>query len=281
MTDNTDIVEAEFVESNDQTSKAIQIRQMDVEYALEVYHKTVKFWQNVLKEGSDYGTIPGTNKPTLYKAGAEKFHRFFGFSASIKRTSAAEQWDVPISLTTFPVFSYTYETTLTDQAGNLVVTCEGNTNSYEDKYRWRWVYKKALGEFAAVIDQLETRDSRSGTQYKIPNTNIYTQINTLMKISQKRSYVGAVMIGANATEFFTQDMEDMSGLDTDAAHIRNLVPRTQPAKELVMKWTHDHLDVEKPGPLVKSVLDEHEVEFPNLDLFHDILDWCEEAAKKK
>ncbi len=38
---------------------------------------------------------------------------------------------------------------------------------------------------------------------------IFDQINTIQKMAQKRSLVGAVLIATGATEFFTQDLEDL------------------------------------------------------------------------
>ena len=33
--------------------------------------------------------------------------------------------------------------------------------------------------------------------------------NTIMKIAQKRAFVGAMLLATGASEFFTQDIEDM------------------------------------------------------------------------
>src|SRR4029079_16350667 len=41
------------------------------------------------------------------------------------------------------------------------------------------------------------------------NQDIYDQVNTIQKIAQKRSLVSAALLGVNASEFFTQDMEDL------------------------------------------------------------------------
>jgi hydroxymethylpyrimidine/phosphomethylpyrimidine kinase len=42
----------------------------------------------------------------------------------------------------------------------------------------------------------------------IPNSEIFDQINTIQKMAQKRSLVGAVLIATGASKFFTQDLED-------------------------------------------------------------------------
>jgi len=51
------------------------------------------------------------------------------------------------------------------------------------------------------------------TVYRIPNEGIFDQINTIDKMAQKRAMVAAVLIGVNASEFFTQDLEDLQTVD--------------------------------------------------------------------
>lgn len=55
-----------------------------------------------------------------------------------------------------------------------------------------------------------TRDAWEidATQYRIPNPEICDQVNTFLKMGQKRAHVGATINATSASEFFTQDMED-------------------------------------------------------------------------
>jgi hypothetical protein len=69
------------------------------------------------------------------------------------------------------------------------------------------------------------------TLYAIPNTEIADLVNTILKMAQKRSLVAVVLIGANASEWFTQDMEDFidgSFVDADATPVQT--PPAQTAK---------------------------------------------------
>jgi len=62
------------------------------------------------------------------------------------------------------------------------------------------------------------------TLYAIPNIEIADLVNTILKMAQKRSLVASVLIGANASEWFTQDMEDFidgSFVDADATPVSN------------------------------------------------------------
>jgi len=47
-----------------------------------------------------------------------------------------------------------------------------------------------------------------GTEYRIPNINVFDVVNTIDKMAQKRALVAAVLVATNASEFFTQDLED-------------------------------------------------------------------------
>lgn len=79
------------------------------------------------------------------------------------------------------------------------------------------MFRKAIeaGEF-----EIDHRTTKKGepidwvvidtTLYRIPNDDIPSLVNTIIKISQKRAYVGAIITAANASEFFTQDLEDMA-----------------------------------------------------------------------
>jgi len=50
-----------------------------------------------------------------------------------------------------------------------------------------------------------------GLLYRVPNDEIFDLVNTIDKMACKRALVAAALIGANASEFFTQDLDDMEG----------------------------------------------------------------------
>ena len=49
-----------------------------------------------------------------------------------------------------------------------------------------------------------------GELYRIPNPDVHSLVNTIQKMAQKRAMIGATLPAVNASEFFTQDVEDMS-----------------------------------------------------------------------
>lgn len=151
--------------------------QMSTAEAIEVYREMREFVAAILAEGRDFGIIPGTNKPTLLKAGAEKLCRFFGLSSTFNLVDKLENWTA--SENDPPLFAYVYRCTLTKN-GIIIAECDGQANTWESRY---------------------------GKQRQQP----YALINTVMKQAQKRAFVGAVLLACNASEYFTQDMEDIGG----------------------------------------------------------------------
>ena len=190
--------------------------------------------REVMVEGEHYGVIPGTSKLTLLKPGAELLNNMYGFLLdSVEIVERTEQWDVPVTETSFPLFRYITRCTLKDRNGITVSTGVGECNSYESKYRWRvanrrcprcgketiikgkvefgggWVCFKSKGGCGARFrDGDEAIESqRAG---RVPNENIYDQVNTLLKMPKKRSYIDACLSATRTSGIFTQDMEDLS-----------------------------------------------------------------------
>lgn len=106
-----------------------------------------------MKEGVDFGTIPGTNKPTLLKPGAEKLGNLYGLAPVQEVTKRIEDWDRGF-------FFYEVKTTLTRiSTGDVVAEGLGSCNSKESRYRWRWVAEEKIPKGVSKND-LETRSSK-------------------------------------------------------------------------------------------------------------------------
>ena len=82
--------------------------------------------QQAVKPGHDIGIIPGTDKPTLLKPGAEKIVMMMGLSSRYEIMDKVEDYDKGF-------FSYNIRCTLSRQGIDI---CEGvgNCNSRESKY---------------------------------------------------------------------------------------------------------------------------------------------------
>ncbi len=196
------------------------------------------FVKSVMVKDSDYGTIPGTNKPTLYQQGAQKLAEVYGFSHRFEIT-ASKDWDRGF-------FEFDVRCLLISRRdGSLVAEGVGSANSHESKYRWRWIFEEDLdpsldksklvkqarpkwvfdNEVPAGVDRkkLKTQERESkkppfrkymvydvgGTAYRVPNPDVADVVNTLQKMACKRAYVHAVIGATRSSDLFTQDVEDL------------------------------------------------------------------------
>ncbi len=275
---------------------------MQMSQAVKRYNDLLDFTKQIMREGKDYGTIPGVDKPSLFKPGAEKLCNFFGLTPKFVVVKETEHWDGEE-----PFFYYWYKCQL--WRGNvLIAEGDGSCNSRETKYRYRWVAEDQVPshlnrakllfragkatEPAFAIEKGETggkygkpaaywqafRDaihdgvavpgkklSSTGkemntwtiesTVYRIPNPEISDAVNTIQKMSQKRALVAVTLIGCNASEYYTQDIEDMETINVPFS----VVPAT-------------HAPSETPAQAQKRVLDKKLEEMKNGKSYADVSD---------
>lgn len=173
------------------------------------YNALVEFVKTVMQTGRDFGVIPGTAKPTLLKPGAEKLCTLFGLKPEFECFDSVKDWDKGF-------FYFAYRCTLR-RGGEVIATGEGSCNSREKKYRWRYVPEFAATDDekarAARREQKTGRGGRTYTMLVIENSEPFDLVNTLQKMAQKRALIAATLIGVNASEFFTQDVEDMQAIE--------------------------------------------------------------------
>ncbi len=163
------------------------------------------FVNRMLKENTDYGTIPGVEKPSLLKPGAEKLEKLF----TLRHRKECIEKEIGKD---YSFIKYTYRTSIFNKQGQLVATCEGSCNSHEKKYRSHWVFANQATEEEMNAGRLEKRKSKKGGDYDVyvvDKKDFYDLENTIMKMAQKRSYVGAILEATNSSSRFTQDVEDM------------------------------------------------------------------------
>jgi predicted RNA-binding Zn-ribbon protein involved in translation (DUF1610 family) len=212
-----------------------------VNTAIDHYNTLVLFMQRSLRDGLDYGKIPGCgDKPILFKPGAEKIATLFGLRESLERIEAVKDW----TGRTFgePFFSFEYKCTLRNHEGQVIAECFGSCNSWEEKYRYRTAERVCPQCGAAAIKRSQYEDRQSGDkgwychsksggcnakfrsddpqitsqqQGKTPNDRVFDQVNTIDKMAQKRSIVGAVILAANASNFFAVEHTEIQTIDAD------------------------------------------------------------------
>jgi hypothetical protein len=180
------------------------------------YNMVVEYTKKMMKAGKDYGSIPGTKtKPTLLKPGAEKLCTLFGM---------VPRFEILDKITDFEsgLFYFQYLCKL-EKDGRLIGTGIGSCNSKEKKYRWRYVMEwdatDADKDNAVEVIKFKARNGKKYTKYKFENSEPFELVNTIDKMAQKRSLVAATLIATNASEFFTQDIEDLDIIEGDFTHI--------------------------------------------------------------
>ena len=203
---------------------------MSVEDAVERYGLLVQFVSTLLKADIDYGQIPGTNKPTLLKPGAEKLLTFFGLTKRFTLLEKVEDWigDAHGG----PFFYYMYRSALYN-GDQLIAESDGSCNSHESKYRYRKAEREcpACGGAFIIKGKAEygggwlcfAKKGGCGAKFRdgdaviegqqvgrVVNPDIADQVNTIQKMAQKRALIAATLLAVNASEFFTQDLEDMA-----------------------------------------------------------------------
>ena len=198
----------------------------------------------------DYGVIPGTGKPTLLKPGAEKLTRLLGLAENYEMLDVIEDYEKPL-------FAYRVKCILTHLAtGNQVAQGLGQCNSQESRYRWRWLWPDDVSQSqrqGLVTRKVRTKQGQV-IQYRIPNDDLATQVNTILKMACKRAFVGAVLSAARLTDVFTQDMEDLRGPveQDDLTHTGEAAQPTGPgeplAKPLPSKTPREETQPIAPAP---------------------------------
>lgn len=200
---------------------------MDIGLAIQRREQIVKFVQAIMVRDTDFGIIPGTDKPTLLKPGAEKLATFFGLTKRFQIVERLEDWtghehDGEL------FFYYLYRCGLY-RGSVLIAEADGSCNSFEAKYRWRkaericptcgqanirkskqgggWYCWQKLGGCGATF-KAGNQAIESQEVGRIPNPDVADQVNTVQKMAQKRALIAATLLAVNASEFFTQDLED-------------------------------------------------------------------------
>ena len=150
----------------------------------------------VMKPEVHYGVIPGTDKPTLYKQGAEVLCMAF---------RVADSYQVE-DLSTADVVRYRVTCTGVHQMNGIVLgTGMGEASSGEEKYKWRKAWDE---EFDATPANL--RRIKSG-KYKTKQvrTEPADLANTILKMANKRAKIAMTINVTACGDMFGQDLEDM------------------------------------------------------------------------
>lgn len=172
----------------------------------------------LLQKDKDYGVVPGVSKPSLLKPGAEKYNAAYGLMArftvaekevdhhiSIQWIKRQAQWSgargqrkkemVETRGESFGLYRYVINCELIDRAtGDVVGSSLGSCSTLESKY----------------VDR--PRDLE----------------NTVIKMAEKRAYIGATLLTHGLSEQFTQDVEDTGVASDDSSALQPVEPDPGP-----------------------------------------------------
>ncbi len=212
--------------------------------------RIARMQKELLIEGVDYGNVPGVDKPSLGKPGAEKLGLAYSLAARVEtRLTIGDGLTAP---------TITYDATCHLHLGSFdgpeVGVGHGSCNSWESKYRWRnqerlcptcgnpaiiagkaeygggWLCFKKRGGCGAKFGSEDPRIT--GQQVgREENPEPWDLANTLMKMAEKRSHVDSILRTTAASGIFTQDLEEnVVVIDVTPAVAPKAAATTRPAQ---------------------------------------------------
>lgn len=196
----------------------------------------------VMVEGVHYGKVPGVNKPTLLKPGAEALSVTFRLAPSYDsdRTfhdgghltviTRARLTHIPTGLTIAEGegLCTTYESKYAYRQGGRVCPECGEPQIKKSKFPpkagdydgWQrgdkpgWYCFQKLGGCGMNFAANDTRITEQSTG-RTANPDLPDAWNTVLKMANKRALVAAILNGTAASDIFTQDVEDAGTVAAD------------------------------------------------------------------
>lgn len=156
----------------------------------------------VMKKDEHYGIIPGCQKPSLYKPGAEKLLVTFRISAE----------PIVEDLSTTDEARYrVIEKGTSILTGAYLGSGIGECSSHEEKFKWRKAVCEEEWNETAEDRRREkwARGQNGGYKIKQIRTNHADVANTILKMASKRAYVALALKTTAASDIFEQDIEDL------------------------------------------------------------------------
>ena len=197
-----------------------QLTANDVKAQVQLIQQVMKA---VMQEGFHYGVIPGQDRPTLLKPGAEKLVVTFRLAPELDVQmhdlgDGHREYQVKCRLVHIPT-------------GRIYGEGVGSCSTQESRYRYRqaartcpycgrstiikgkaeygggWLcFQRKGGCGAKFADQDSSIVSQGAGREE--NTDLADTYNTVLKMAKKRALVDATLTATAASDCFTQDLED-------------------------------------------------------------------------
>jgi len=197
---------------------------LDVVELVDLVAKVRAVKKSVMKEGEHYGTIPGTEKPTIYKSGVELLNMMFRMAPKY----IVKRGDLENGHREYEVACELYHIHTGEFLGSGVGLC----STMEKKYRYRqanracpecgsdaalrksrkdnegWYCWGKIGGCGAKFTEADKRITGQDVGM-VENPDIADMFNTVLKMAKKRSHADATLTVTGGSDLFTQDVEDM------------------------------------------------------------------------
>lgn len=194
----------------------------------------------VMKDKVHYGLIPGCDKPSLWKPGAEVLFSTFRIAVRQEIDDLSSQDEI----------RYRVNATATDaQSGAYLGSAYGECSSSEEKYRWRRVVCQEEWE-ATPEDRRRVKWARGREgAYSVQQIRTVPAdvANTVLKMAAKRAEIALCLRVTAASDIFTQDIEDLP------EELReNLEPGAAPSPEKKAEMPKRASEAAKPAPAPRA-----------------------------
>jgi hypothetical protein len=193
--------------------------------------RLLRIMHDVMREGVDYGNVPGVDKPSLAQPGAETLCNLFTLVPEL-----IPERIVGDGVTAPPLyFSVRCNIHAGSVEGPIVGTGVGVCHSWEAKYRYRnaericpscggghiikgkaeygggWLCWAKRGGCGAKFEDGDP-DIEGQQIGQVDNPDPWDLANTLVKMAAKRAHVDATKRTTGASAIFTQDLEEQGAL---------------------------------------------------------------------
>lgn len=197
--------------------------ELSIEQLVARVEKVREVARRLMNDGEHFGVIPGTQKPTLMKPGAELLALTFRLAPSffVERIDLGDghrEYQVKCTLIHIPT-------------SQVIAEGLGSCSTLESKYRYRDAKRScpACGKQAIIKGREEfgggwlchakqggcgkkfpdgTEAIERQTVGRVENPDLADVYNTVLKMAKKRAQIDATLTATAASDIFTQDLEE-------------------------------------------------------------------------
>ena len=207
------------------TMPKTEISQFSAEDVLSQITLIQNIMSNAMKENEHFGVIPGCNKPSLLKPGAEKLgltfrlepeyevyeqflekgHYYCRIKCTLKHILTGQRWGDGVGSCSTMESKFKYR-----NQNRICPKCSQET-IIQGKSEFGggflcWAKKGGCGaKFSDTDSQITTQ--KVG---RVESEDLADQYNTVLKMAKKRAHVDAMLTATAASDIFTQDVEDLN-----------------------------------------------------------------------